>query len=169
MRPIVTAVLALLAVSACGRKDAAAPHAASESPAQSAANVVNDPHDAIQACKLITAEEMRSMLGAEVVPMPEEGVGSTRCVWSLPAGGTPYAELKIEWGMAEAAMMAAGLMSQMEPGINSPYDELGDEAVVTGPVVMIKNGEDLFSITAIGSNDVEGIVRKIYETAVARL
>jgi hypothetical protein len=169
MRPIATAVLTLLAVSACGKKETATPPAASAPPAQSADDVAKDPHDAIQACKLITAQEMRAMLGAEVVPMPEEGVGSTRCVWSLPAGGMPYAELKIEWGMAEAAMMAAGLMSQLEPGINNPYDELGDEAVVTGPVVMIKKDEDLFSIMAVGADDAEGIVRKIYETAVSRL
>jgi hypothetical protein len=169
MRPIATAVLGLLAVSACGKKETATPLAASAPPAQSAQEVANDPHDAIQACKLITVEEMRAMLGAQIVPMPEEGAGSTRCVWSLPDGGMPQAELKIEWGMAEAALMAAGLMSQVEPGINNPYDELGDEAVVTGPVVMIKKGEDLFSIMAIGADDAEGIVRKMYETAVSRL
>ncbi len=164
------AVLAGLALSACGQKSAE-PNTAADTATAAAENAPQstDPHDDVQACKLITLEEMKAMLGAEVVATAEEGGGSTRCVWNPPSGGMPMAELKIEWGMAEAALTAMGMLSKHEPGINSPYDDLGDEAVVTGPVVMIKKDQDLFSIMSVGAGNPDAIIRKIYETAVARL
>jgi hypothetical protein len=120
-------------------------------------------------CELITADEMSQLLGAAVVPTADEGGGRTGCNWAPAAGGMPFAELKVEWGMAEAAMQAAGMLSKHEPGINDPYDDLGDEAWISGPVVMIKRNEDLISLMVYGAADAETAIHKMYETATSRL
>lgn len=120
-------------------------------------------------CDLITADEMSQLLGATVVPTPDEGGGRTGCNWAPAGGGMPSAELKVEWGMAEAAMQAASMLSKHEPGINEPYDDLGDEAWVTGPMVMIKKDEDLITLMVYGGQDTEAAIHKMYETASSRL
>lgn len=122
-----------------------------------------------KACDLITAAEMSQLLGATVIPTADEGVGRTGCNWAPSGGGMPFAELKVEWGQGEAAMEAASMLSKREPGINNPYDDLGDEAWVTGPAVMIKKQEDLFTVMVYGAQDAEAVVHKMYETAVSRL
>lgn len=120
-------------------------------------------------CDLITADEMSQLLGATVVPTADEGGGRTGCNWAPAGGGMPFAELKVEWGMAEAAMQAASMLSKHEPGINNPYDDLGDEAWVTGPMVMIKKEEDLITLMVYGAQDAEAAIHKMYETATSRL
>jgi hypothetical protein len=123
----------------------------------------------LKGCDLITAEEMSQLLGAAVVPTADEGGGRTGCNWAPAAGGMPFAELKVEWGMAEAAMQAAGMLSKHEPGINDPYDDLGDEAWITGPMVMVKRNEDLITLMVYGPGDTEAAIHKMYETATSRL
>jgi hypothetical protein len=123
----------------------------------------------VQACKLITLEEIAALAGKPLPATPDEGGGATTCVWEPEGGGLPRVELKIERGSAEAAMTAFGMLEKHEPGISNPYDDLGDEAVAIGPAVMIKRDDDLFTITALGVDDSEAAVHKIYETATARM
>jgi hypothetical protein len=66
-------------------------------------------------------------------------------------------------------MTANGMLSRHEPGISSPYDGLGDEAVAMGPAVMIKRDDDLVTIIVSGVDEADAAVRKIYDTATARL
>jgi hypothetical protein len=112
---------------------------------------------------------MAALAGKSIQANADEGVGRTGCVWEPQGGGLPRVELKIEWGAAEAAMVASGMLSKHEPGISSPYDGLGDEAVAMGPAVMIKRDEDLFTIIVSGVDEADAAVRKIYDTATARL
>lgn len=123
------------------------------------------------ACELMTLDEMKLLLGRDdIVATAEDGEATTRCVWSLPDGSMPTAELKIEIGSGQVAMQAFGMLGKMEKGINSPYEGLGDQAFASGPVVMIRRGEDLWSIMVFGgAMDGDAAVRKIYDTAVSRL
>jgi hypothetical protein len=125
--------------------------------------------DAVQACKLVTLDEIVALAGGPLEAIADEGVGRTGCVWEPAGGGLPRLELKIEWGMADVALTATGVLEKHEPGISSPYDDLGDEAVVIGPVVMIKRDEDLVTITVSGIDEADAAVRTIYETATARM
>ena len=157
-----------LFLNACGKSKPPEPAAANATPpvAESAPSQAKPQS---KACDLITVEEMSQLLGATVVPTADEGVGRTSCNWAPAGGGMPFAELKVEWGMGDAAMQAASMLSKREPGINDPYDDLGDEAWVTGPAVMIKKGDDLVTIMIYGAQDAAAAVHKIYESAVSRL
>jgi hypothetical protein len=118
---------------------------------------------------LISVQEIAGMLGQEVTATPDEGVGRTGCVWQAMSGAMPYLELKVNFGDGEAAMMAAGMLHSHEPEINEAYEGLGDQAVITGPAVMIKRGEDLFTITPMGVEDPAAITHRVYKLATERL
>ena len=81
----------------------------------------------------------------------------------------PYLELKIEYGDGEAAIMASGMLHSHEPEINQAYAGLGDQASLTRPTMMIKQGENLFTITPLGVNDPEAVTREVFKIAVGRL
>ena len=66
-------------------------------------------------------------------------------------------------------MMAAGMLHSQEPEINQAYEGLGDQAVITGPAVMIRRGEDLFTITPMGVEDSAAITHRVYQLATERL
>ncbi|MEP6885258.1 MAG: hypothetical protein ABJC66_10960 [Gammaproteobacteria bacterium] len=66
-------------------------------------------------------------------------------------------------------MRAFGLMNRKEPGITSPYDGIGDQAVAVGPALMIQTGEDLVKIIFTGVDDAPVKARKIFDTAKARM
>lgn len=153
-------------LGACGRQPETNTADATSVPA-----VTVPERKALVACKLVSLDEMKALLGnAGIVATADEDGGATRCTWAPPDGGLPMAELKIERGMAEIAMTAFGMLGKMEPGINNPYDGLGDEAVASGPAVMIKTGDDLYTIMVMGgAEDSDKAIRKIYETAVSRL
>jgi hypothetical protein len=161
--------LAMGSLAGCGNTEAPSVEAAAmkdnSTPGAQPAVAADD----VQACKLITQEEMTALAGAAIQPNADNGVGRTGCVWEPPGGGLPRVELKIEWGMADAAMSALGMLAKHEPGINDPYEGLGDEAVITGPAVMIRRDEDLVTIILSGVDDAEGAVRKIYDMATGRL
>lgn len=173
MKPIRTTlvlVLSLAALSGCGKSESTMPDAAPATSAQEEAQPqATAARSAPKACDLITADEMTAMVGEPVQGTPDEGGGRTGCVWQPASGGMPYVELKIEWGGGEAAMMASGFLGKVEPGINSAFDDLGDEAVQNGAGVWIKRGDDLVTITPVGTENSESLVRKIYEMATARL
>jgi hypothetical protein len=165
-KTIVGAALAVLVLGACGKQETG-PATTAASPAAE----ISQPKKLVPACKLMTLDEMKPLLGRDdIVATAEDGEAVTRCVWSRPSGEMPTAELKIELGSGEVAMAAFGMLGKMEPGINSPYEGLGDQAVASGPVVMIRRGEDLWSIMVFGAAmEHDAAVRKIYDTAVSRL
>src|SRR6187455_1964473 len=159
-----TVALAALmsSLSACTQAPSAA---ASESAAKTSApaEVAAASNEQKTACELIGLQEATRILGTQVTATPDEGVQRTGCVWQAVGRGMPYLELKIEYGDGEAAMMASGMLHSHEPEINQAYAGLGDQAFLTGPVVMIKQGEDLFTITPLGVNDPEAVTREVFK------
>ena len=165
---MIVAALLSIALAACQQSDAPAstPSADIAPPLQTAAQSAPRKRTA---CELISLQEITGMLRQEVTATPDEGVGRTGCVWQATSGGMPYLELKVNFGDADAAMMAAGMLRSHEPGINDPYEGLGDQAVITGPAVMIKHGEDLFTITPMGIDDAVAVTRRVFKLATERL
>lgn len=123
-----------------------------------------------KACDMVTAKEMSAILGAAVSAEPNDrSNGKTECVYKPVEGISPYVEFSVEWGSGEGGMMGAGMASNAEPGLTSPYDGLGDQAVAIGPMLMIRTGEDLVSIVFSGVEDVPGKAKRIFDTAKARM
>lgn len=155
--------------SLVGCSDSRSPPASAAAPDTSSQPSAPDAeHQAkvVEACKLITAEEIKALAGEPLEATPD---GKTGCVWQAANSALPHIEFKIDRGSAEIAMTAFGMLAKHEPGISNPYDGLGDEAVAIGPSVQIKRDEDLITIIVMGVDDNEAAVRKIYETATARM
>jgi hypothetical protein len=122
------------------------------------------------ACALVTPAEMSTILGSAVSAEPNDrSNGKTECIYKPEEGVSPYVELAVEWGSGEGAMMGVGMAAQAEPGLASPYEGLGDQAVAIGPVLMIRTGEDLVTIVFSGVEDTPEKAKRIFDTAKARM
>ena len=164
---LILAAAALSVVSACNSSDSPTP---AEKAAVVATEAPSEPKPRATACDLVTGAEMSAILGGKVLPKNNDhSNGKTECVYTAAEGISPYAELSVEWGSGEDAMVAAGMMNKREPGIADPYAGLGDQAVAVGPTLMIRSGEDLITLVFSGVDDVPARARKIYDTAKARM
>lgn len=124
----------------------------------------------VKACELIPAAEMSAILGGAVsAESNERSTGKTLCTYTAQQGISPYLEFSIEWGMGAAAMTGVGMLSQREPGIASPYEGLGDQAVAVGPALMIRTGDDLVTLVFSGVDEVPAKAKKIFDIAKGRM
>lgn len=122
------------------------------------------------ACDLVSQAEMSRILGGAVVAQNNDhSNGKTECIYNAANGISPYAELSVEWGSGEGAMAGVGILGQAEPGIASPYEGIGDQAVAVGPALMIRTGEDLVTIVFSGVDDIPSKAKQILATAKARM
>lgn len=169
---LVACVVLSMAMAGCS-KPTAAPSAdtgAAATPTPAATDAVAAETPKPLACDMVTATEMSAIVGGEVAAQPNEGSsGKTQCIYTAVNGISPYVELSVEWGEGELAMKAAGAMSQLEPGITSPYDGIGDQAISVGTGLMIRTGPDLMSITFSGVDNAPAAAKKIFDTAKARM
>jgi hypothetical protein len=170
----VAAASLLSVVTACSSPDSAAP--ATAKPVTQTAATTPAKKALPKACDLVTGEEMSVILGGKVVAEDHNNsYGKTECIYTAAQGISPYAEFSIDWGDGQTAMAAAGFMNKFVQdtehvsGIADPYEGIGDQAVTVGPVLMIRSGEDLISITFSGVADVPAKARRIYDTAKARM
>lgn len=116
------------------------------------------------ACQMVSAEQMSAILGSTVTAEPiSDSVGKTDCNYAPKEGSMPMAQLSIEYGSAEAAMTAGGMLGRIEPGMTNPYEGLGDQAAAIGPAVWIRQGDDLVIITVFGVDASDAAVKRIYE------
>ncbi len=122
------------------------------------------------ACELVNEAEMSRILGGAVVAQNNDhSNGKTECIYNAANGISPYAQLSVEWGSGAGAMTGVGILGQAEPGIASPYEGIGDQAVAVGPALMIRTGEDLMTIVFSGVDDIPPKAKLILETAKARM
>ena len=171
-------LLGLSALSGCSKSapapETAAPAAetAASTPSQddiAKAVAAANQTDPRKACELVTAAEMSTILGSTVAAEPNESsFGKTECDYKPAQGISPYVEFSVEWGEGETAMRAAGMMDKHEPGIASPYDGIGDQAVAVGPSLLIRSGNDAIWIVFSGVEDAPAKAKKIFDTAKAR-
>lgn len=138
----------------------AAPTADAVAAAVAAAQKRDDP------CAYVSEAEMRAILHARVVPHVS---GGNKCVYALPSGPGPYSQIEVARGDGRIAMKAAGAMARAEPGIDNPLAGVGDQAVMVGPTIMVRKGEDLVNIVMSG---VDAPIKKaavIFKTVERRL
>lgn len=164
--------LVLPALHGCSRPsaaDAPAKREAAAAPVRTADAAIAPP-EIVQACELVTAREMSAILGAAVRAEPNDhSNGKTECIYTPKDGVSPYVEFSVEWGSGEGAMMGVGMAAQAEPGLASPYEGIGDQAMAVGPMLMIRSGEDLISIVFSGVDDIPAKAKGIFDTARARM
>jgi hypothetical protein len=120
------------------------------------------------ACALVTEAEMSAILGAPVVAAARQG-SSTECNYKPASGISPTVKLSVDWGDGKIAMASAGVMNRREPGLTSPYSGIGDQAVVVGPALMIRTGDDLVTIVFSGVAGAPAKARRIFDTAKPRM
>jgi hypothetical protein len=121
------------------------------------------------ACEMVTQSEMSAILGVAVASKDTtHSAGETACAYSAPSG-FPTVQMEVDWGDGEAAMGAFAMLDRHEPGIGSPYEGVGDQAVAIGPTLMIRTGEDLVKLVFSGVDDAPAKARKIFQTAKSRL
>lgn len=157
--------LSALLLAACAKKDRAV------TDSQTAAAVTPPPSkQQVTACAMVTDAEMSKILGTAVAAEPHEGTADqTECIYKPASGISPYVDFTLVRGDGEAAMTAAGMMGQHEPGITSPYDGIGDQAVAVGPALMIRTGEDLVKLVFSGVSDAPTVAKRIFDTAKPRM
>jgi hypothetical protein len=167
-KPLVaTATLgATLAVLLCAGCDSAKkPANVDAAPTPSKA----EPSKQASACEMVSQSEMSAILGEAVAANDTtHSTGETACTYSAPSG-LPTVQLAVDWGDGEAAMGAYAMLDRHEPGIASPYDGIGDQAVAMGPALMIRTGDDLMKLIFSGVDDAPAKARKIFQTAKPRL
>jgi hypothetical protein len=165
--PLPAATLVLMAaLAACGtsKKPAGTDAVPAAPPAATAPS-----RAVVTACEMVTEAEMSRILGVAVAAKDHtHSSGETDCLYAAPSG-FPAVELAVDWGDGDIAMRAAGMMNQREPGITSPYDGIGDQAIAVGPALMIKTGDDLVKLIFTGVDDAPVKAKKIFDTAKARM
>jgi hypothetical protein len=119
-------------------------------------------------CALVTEAEMSAILGVPVVAVARRD-SDTECNYTAASGISPAVKLSVDWGDGRIAMASAGLMARVEPGLTSPYDGIGDQAVAVGPALMIRTGDDLVTIVFTGVSGAPDKARRIFETAKPRM
>jgi hypothetical protein len=168
-KPLVAAatLAAALAILLCVGCDSAKKPANVDA-APSAPKAAEPPKQA-SACEIVTQSEMSAILGVAIEAKDTtHSAGETACTYSAPSG-FPTVQMEVDWGDGEAAMGAFAMLNRNEPGIGSPYDGVGDQAVAIGPTLMIRTGEDLMKLVFSGVDDAPTKAKKIFQTAKPRL
>lgn len=169
---LATSIVLSLAMAGCSQPTATpvADTATAAAPTPTVSDAAATETQKPVACDMVTASEMSAIVGGEVAAQPNESSsGKTECIYTAVKGISPYVEFSVEWGEGELAMKSAGAMTQVEPGITSPYEGIGDQAIAVGTSLMIKTGPDLISITFSGVDNAPAAAKKIFDTAKARM
>lgn len=135
-----------------------------------AAAAAKKPHTSTPACQLVSPAEMSTILGTPVVGKPDDRQGEfTQCTYRPASAIFPSVELKLTWGDGAAAMQGMGMAGKREPGLVTPYDGIGDQAGVAGPLLLIKTGDDLMTMVFSGVTGTPEKAKRIFDTAKARM
>ena len=158
----------LLAFAGCSRPNGAA--AASKDPRPVATATTTGARPA--ACTLMSAREMSGLLGANVDAQGENN-GST-CIYRRESPDGVFVQLEVGWGSGEAAMVGTRMLGRFEPGMREagiidPASGIGDQATTIGPVLMVRTGEDLVTLTFQGVADPPATARRIIEIVRPRM
>jgi hypothetical protein len=169
-RPALAVLLSVLAALHGCAKQPATPAVTTDAQAPASPAVASEPQQTAKACELVTEKEMSAILGAPVrAESNDRSNGKTECIYQPIEGVSPYVEFSVEWGSGEGAMMGVGMAAQAEPGLASPYEGLGDQAVAVGPTLMIRTGEDLVMLVFSGVDDTPAKAKQIFDTAKAKM
>jgi hypothetical protein len=167
-RVLLPVLLGAAVFAGCSR--AAAPDPSAASKPASPKSITSSAKPEPTACDLVTADEMSAILGAKVTTeVTDQFTGQTTCVYTPASGFAPAAQLKIEWGMAQAVLSAAEAVRRVEPGVADPYAGIGDRALVIGGRLLIRKGDDLLTLSFLGVADEPAAAKRVYALAAKRL
>ena len=124
------------------------------------------------ACTLITAREMSELLGADVGAQAEDD--GSMCIYRRESQDRVFVQLEVDWGSGEAAMIGTSALGRLEPGMREagiidPLSGIGDQATAVGPVLMVRTGEDLVTLTFHGVANPPATARRIIEIVRPRM
>lgn len=123
------------------------------------------------ACGLISAEEMSNVLGSTVAAVADDRGGQTKCTYESAANelGGAYAEVQLNWGDGAAGMAGAGAMEADLGQVMGQLADVGDQATMVGPMILIRRNEDLITLVISGVPDSAASARRIYKLLDERL
>lgn len=161
--------LGALMLASCSKQQAdppAVPPTVAKAPAKARPN----------ACDLVTAAEMSTILGGPVVAAAggnEYPPRKTECIYSPAQENGPYAELEVDWddGDPQVLEMVAGVAGGTAKGMVTEFEGLGELAWrVTSFQVFVSTRGHLMMIRFMpGATEVAARARRIHETALPRL
>lgn len=170
IRQLISIMASAALLVACSRKDNVALESQLSAPTAAAESPPPEQRQPLTACAMVTGAEMSKILGSSVTAEPHEGTADqTKCIYKPASAPSPYVEFTLNRGDGEAAMSAAGMMDQYKPGMISPYDGIGDQAIAVGTTLMIRTGEDLVQLVFSGVTDAPKAAKQIFETAKPRM
>ena len=134
-------------------------------PAATAA-VSADPH---QACNLVTAAEMSSIVGSAMLATPADEDGISNCKYEPASGRGSSVDFTVIWGDGESTLKMDREMKDHDAEADKRFVGVGDDAVVVAPTVQVRQGKDLVVLTLFGFDDEPATARKILDIAKARM
>ena len=160
---VLTTFFAVASLCACGKNEPSLPPPVGTAPLAAAANKV------VSACNLVTAEEMTAILGASVTATAKDRAVKAECIYQPSSGNSPRLDFTIDWGDGEVAMKAAAAMKRIKPSISDPLAGIGDEAIIVGPTLMVRSGDDFIQLVFSGVDDIVGKGAQIVALAQSRM
>lgn len=155
---------------ASGASTAAPSTDAASSPHGTTAGTDVAPGDPHSACNLLTAADMSTFLGTAMVAVANDATQDvSNCRYNPTGGRGPSVEFTVSRGDGAATLRAEKAMTGHDASADSAYQGIGDDAAVLGPAVTIRHGEDLLIFTLVGVEDAPAAVRKMFDTAKARM
>ena len=134
-----------------------------------AAPVSSDPH---QACNLVTAAEMSSIVGSPMTATPHDDSSLpsvSNCAYSPASGPGSSVDLTVMYGDGESTLKMDREMKNHDLEADKKFAGVGDDAVVVPPAVQIRQGKDLLVLMLVGFDDEPATAKKIVDTAKARM
>jgi hypothetical protein len=166
-------VMAML--QACSQPATTAPAAAAATTAADpvqpasapvAAPVSGDPH---QACNLVTAAEMSTIVGGAMVATPQDADGVSNCKYAPRSGRGSSVDFTVMPGDGESTLQMDRDMKNHDRAADARFAGIGDDAVVVPPAVQVRQGKDLLVFTLYGIDDEPATLKKIVDIAKTRL
>lgn len=140
---------------------------AEQAAAQVAAQANEKPNP--QACELVTAAEVGSIVGQPVhAEVGDQFTNQTICTYKT-ADERIVVNFQVDWGDAAAATMGMGAMGQSGPAAAESSAGLGDGYTQFGPTMMIRLGENLVTLQIMGVDDVHDTASRMLQTARPRM
>jgi hypothetical protein len=156
------------AASAAATATATAPDAPAPAPA-AATPVSSDPH---QACNLVTAAEMSTIVGSPMTATPHDDSSLpsvSNCAYAPASGRGSSVDFTVMYGDGESTLKMDREMKNHDTEADKRFAGVGDDAVVVSPAVQIRQGKDLLVLVLFGFDDEPATARKIVDTAKARM
>ena len=114
---------------------------------------------------------MSAILGSLVAASADDRGGQTTCTYEIAGGelGGAYADVQLNWGGGAAGMAGVGMVKPQLEKVMGELADLGDQATLVGPMILIRRGSDLITLVVSGVPDHVSAAKRIYGLLNERL